>query len=101
MKPRPDIKTEDMIKKDSKLEDSFTRVLIIKILTRGDVGFTPEDKLLFEVTFKLMEFKGVWQTRIKEGNVVLRIFDDRLEFEKDYMTVHTLKGDMRNKKISD
>jgi hypothetical protein len=32
----------------------------------------------------------------------LRIFDDRLEIERDYVTVHTIKGDIRtNKKIID
>lgn len=48
-----------------------------------------------------MEFKTIWQTRIKEGSVVLRAFEDRLEFERDYVTVHVLKGDVRNKKLSD
>lgn len=44
------------------------------------MGFTPEDKLLFEVTFKVLEFKSVWQTRVKEGFIIIRIFEDRLEF---------------------
>ena len=48
-----------------------------------------------------MEFKTIWQTRIKEGSVVLRIFEDRLEFERDYVKVHVLKGDVHNKKLSD
>lgn len=60
-----------------------------------------EDKLLFEVTFKLLEFKGTWITRIKEGSIVLRIFEDRLETERDYVIVNTFKGDMRNKKTTD
>ncbi len=76
-------------------------MVIIKIITRGDVGFAPEDKLLFEVTFRLMEFKTFWHTRIKDGSVVLRVFEDRLEFERDYALVHVLKGDVRSKKMSD
>jgi len=49
-----------------------------------------------------MEFKSVWLTRIKEGTVILRIFEERLEIEKDYVIVHTMKGDIRtNKKLFD
>ena len=49
-----------------------------------------------------MEFKSVWLTRIKEGTVILRIFEERLEIEKDYVTVHAMKGDIRtNKKLFD
>lgn len=44
-----------------------------------------------------MECKTVWQTRLKEGYVVLRVFEDRIEFEKDYNFVSSLKGDAKKK----
>ena len=44
-----------------------------------------------------MECKTVWQTRLKEGYIVLRVFEDRIEFEKDYTFVSSLKGDAKKK----
>ena len=49
-------------------------MVVLKILTKGDIGFLAEDKLIAEVTFRLMEFKGTWITRLREGLLVLRIF---------------------------
>ena len=56
------------------MEDAAARVVVLNILTKGNVGFMAEDKLLAEITFRLMEFRQIWQTTIKEGYIVLRLF---------------------------
>jgi hypothetical protein len=75
-------------------------VVVIHILTKGNVGFMPEEKLLAEITFRLMEFRQIWQTTVKEGFIVLRLFEDRVDFEKEYVVVHSLKYD-RVKRVID
>jgi hypothetical protein len=78
------IPEEEKIRRDDKLTDQFTKVVVLKILTKGDIGFMSEDKLIAEVTFRLMEFKGCWLTRVKEGFLIIRVFEDRIDFEKEY-----------------
>ena len=77
----------------------FSKVPVLKILTRGDTGFQVEDKLMAEVTYKLMEFKGCWLTRLKEGLLVLRVFEDRIEFEKEYEVVEKLHFEVKGKNV--
>ena len=77
----------------------FSKVPVLKILTRGDTGFQAEDKLMAEVTYKLMEFKGCWLTRLKEGLLVLRVFEDRIEFEKEYEVVEKLHFEVKGKNV--
>ena len=65
---------DDRVRREDRCIDQFTFMVVLKILTKGDIGFIPEDKLIAEVTFRLMEFKGTWITRLREGLLVLRIF---------------------------
>ena len=88
---------EDRAKRDDRLIDQFSRVVVIKILTKGDPGFMAEEKLLAEVTFRLMDFKLCWVTRVREGAIMLRVFEDRLEFVKDYRLLETLKDEQKGK----
>lgn len=39
-----------------------------------------EDKLVAEVTFRIMEYKGCWITRMNEGFIMLRVYEDRIDF---------------------
>ena len=71
--------------------------MVLTVLTKGDVGFMAEDKLITEVTFKLMEFKSCWLTRVREGFIVIRVFEDRIDFEKEYEVVETLRFTVKNK----
>ena len=45
--------------------DQFYKVVVLKVLTKGDIGFMGEDKPIAEITFRLMEFKGAWLTRLR------------------------------------
>lgn len=45
--------------------DQFYKVVVLKVLTKNDVGFMNEYKLIAEITFRLMEFKGAWLTRLR------------------------------------
>lgn len=78
---------EERARRDDRLIDQFSRVVVIKILNKGDPGFMMEERLMAEVTFRLMEFKHCWMTTVREGVIMLRVFEDRLEFMKDYQLV--------------
>lgn len=58
-----------------------------------------EDKLIAEVTFRLMEFKSCWLTRVKEGFLIIRIFEDRIDFEKEYQIVETITFGAKSKTV--
>ena len=64
--------------------DQFNKVVVIKVLTKGDIAFLAEDKLIAQVTFRLMEYKSCWSAKVKEGVITLRVFEDKINFEKDY-----------------
>ena len=56
------------------------------MLTKGDANFMGpfDSKLIAEVTFRLMEFKGCWLTRVREGVITIKVYEDKITFEKDY-----------------
>lgn len=65
---------EERAKRDDRLIDQFTKVVVLKILTKGDAGFMAEERLIGEVAFRLMDFKMCWITRVREGVILLRVF---------------------------
>ena len=75
---RQGLNDDEKNKREERLIDQFTKAVVIKILSKGDAGFMPEEKLLAEVTFRLMDFKMCWLTRVREGVIMLRVFEDRI-----------------------
>ena len=71
---------EERARREEKHHDMFNKIIVLRILTKEDENFMAEDKLLAEVTFRIMEFKNCWHTRMKEGHIVLRVFEDRIDF---------------------
>ena len=56
-----------------------------------------DDKLFAQITFRIMEYKSCWITRMKEGFIILRVYDDRVDFERQYEKVDSLKFNIKNK----
>lgn len=73
---------EERARREDKIIDQFSKVVVIKILTKGDINFmgSIDSKLIAEVTFKLMDFKSCWLTRIREGVITIKIYEDRITF---------------------
>ena len=56
---------EQRLKKEDGIIEQFYRAVVVKILTKGDPEFMNDDKLFAEVTFRVMEYKSCWITRMK------------------------------------
>lgn len=87
--------------REDRSEDSMNKVIVLKLLAKNDVGFMIEDKLVAEITFKLMEFRQIWFTTTKEGYIVIRVFEDRIDIEKEYVCIHQIRCDIRHRKPMD
>lgn len=72
--PQDSSTEEEKARRQDRLIDQFPKVIVMKVLTKGDPGFMAEERLLGELTFRLMDFKMCWVTRVREGVIMLRIF---------------------------
>ena len=97
-KPRTEEKHGSGEKKPEK-EEHFGKVVVLKLVTRDDTGWVEEERLLAEVTFRVMYWKYGWQTLARDGFCVVRVFEDRIEFEREYVKVMEIRGEMRSKKF--
>lgn len=64
---------------------------MIKIIGKGDFDFVHEEGLHAEVTFKISDFRQIWISKLNFGSIVLRIFSNRVEIEKDFSVAHIIK----------